>query len=264
MEITSRSNPRVVAAASLNEKKYRDESGLFLIEGRKLFREAADSGVDIKEIFCLPEYEDAVRAARPQTEPYVVRKDIIEKISYEKSPEGIICVASRIDKIHFFNKIYINEDFASEKRFFILSGVRDPGNIGTIVRTAAAMGVDEIVMSQDCADIYSPRAVRGAMGSLFRQRISYVTSLAGTVRAMTDAGRKVFAAMPDENAAALGETDLPENAVFVVGNEGSGVALDVCGVCSGKIFIPMKNGVESLNVAAASAILMWYSAFGRK
>ena len=262
--ITSRTNPRVVAAASLKEKKYRDETGCFLVDGKKLFDEAVSSRVDLRDVFCVPDLENEVRRALPRTEPCVVSEDILEKISPEKSPDGVISVAGRIDKLHFFNKIYINEDFASAKRLFVLSGVRDPGNIGTIIRTASAMGIDELILSSDCADIYSPRAVRASMGALFRQKITFAESLCQAISEMRKAGFRVMSAILDESAVRLDELSGFEKTVFVVGNEGHGLSDDVIRACDGRVFIPMKNGVESLNVAAASAIFMWQSVSGRK
>ena len=262
--ITSRTNPRVVAASSLKEKKYRDETGLFLIDGKKLFYEAVSSGISLKEVFCIPEFEREVRLHCPEIDPCVVSKDILEKISPEKSPDGIVSVAGRIDKLHFFNKIYTNEDFASVKRLFILSGVRDPGNVGTIVRTASAMGIDELIMSSDCADIYSPRSVRASMGAVFRQKISFADSLCQAISSIRKAGYRVLSAVLDESAIRIDDINDFEKTVFVVGNEGHGLSADVIAACDGGVFIPMKNGVESLNVAVASAIFMWHSSFGRK
>ena len=257
MVITSRSNPAVVAAAALKEKKYRDASSLFMLEGEKLFLEAVSSGIGISEVFVTEGKLSLCRGKVSDELIRVVSDGVIEKISTEKSPQGIICVAKYIDKIHIINKIYNMEDFSDGRRIMILSSIRDPGNLGTIIRTASAFGVDELILSSDCADIYNPRTVRAAMGTLFRQRVSYVSDLPATVTELNLAGYDTRAAMLDDGSERLDCMRINRKTAFIVGNEGHGIAPEVVSSASGRVYIPMVNGVESLNAASAATVFLW-------
>ncbi len=261
MLITSRSNSSVMLASSLQNKKYRDREGLFLIEGIKLFREAVTSGVEIVSVFSTEKNVPLCRELLPDKEIFEVTESVFEKISTEKSPQGVICVAKYIDKFHIINKIYNIDDFLSgERRVMLLSSLRDPGNLGTVIRTAAAFGIDELILSSDCADIYNPKTVRAAMGTLFRQRVTYVCDLAETVETMKRAGYDVSAAVLDEESLRLDEMKITEKTAFIIGNEGHGIADDVISAASSKVYIPMEKGVESLNAAIAASVFMWQSA----
>ena len=140
-------------------------------------------------------------------------------------------------------------------KYILLDSLQDSGNIGTIIRTAEALGVSGVIMSPDCADIYSPKTVRSAMGSLFRLPV-YRCELTETISAMKEAGFGVYAAVLNEGAEKAGSTDLSGNAAVVIGNEGSGVSEAVIKCCTGGIYIPIERA-ESLNASVAAAILCW-------
>ncbi len=258
MLITSRSNPLIIETASLKEKKYRERSSLFIFEGVKLFDEAVKREVRIERVFATEKMTEYCKNSAFRGEIITVSDGVYEKLSNEKSPEGIICVAKYIDKSHNMNKIYYKEEFASsEKRVLILSSLRDPGNLGTVIRSASAFGVDEIIMSSDCADIYNPKTVRAAMGTLFSQSISYVDDLASTVSKMNEGGYTTLAAVLDDKARPLNELVIGKKTAFIIGNEGHGISPDVIKSSSGTVYIPMELGVESLNAAIAASVFMW-------
>ncbi len=259
MIITSRSNQTVISAAALKEKKYRETERKFLIEGVKLMKEAVLSGIELSAVFATSDNAEMCRRAISEVEITEVSDSVFEKISTEKSPQGVICVAKYIDKIHNINKIYNMNDFDGDNRFLVLSSVRDPGNLGTVIRTAAAFGIDEIILSSDCADIYNPRTVRGAMGTLFKQRISYVSNLPAAVDQMSKCGYKVYAAVLDDKAVRLDELNVDRRTAFIIGNEGHGIARDVIEAAGNTVYIPMASGVESLNAGVAASVFMWES-----
>lgn len=264
MVITSRSNPLIVSTAALKEKKYREREGLFLLEGVKLYEEALKSNICLTQVFATEKALKRCATLSSDVEIIQVSDSVYEKISTEKSPEGIICVAKYIDKIHNINKIYNMEEFSdSQRRVLILSSLRDPGNLGTVIRSAAAFECDEIIMSSDCADIYNPKTVRAAMGTLFRQRISIVPSLSDTVRTMSEGGYKVYAAVLDEKALPLNRLEITAKTAFIIGNEGHGIDQDVINAAGNTVYIPMAKGVESLNASAAAAVFMWQSMISR-
>ena len=152
------------------------------------------------------------------------------------------------------------EDFSGQKkRVLLLSSLRDPGNLGTVIRSAAAFGCEEIILSSDCADLYNPKTVRAAMGTLFRQRVCYVPSLEDTVGLMRECGYRVYSAVLDDSAVPLNRLELDRGCAFIIGNEGHGIAQSVIEASTGTVYIPMAPGVESLNASAAAAVFMWQS-----
>jgi TrmH family RNA methyltransferase len=267
--ITSRTNPLIIATASLHEKKYRDKNKLFILEGKKLFSEALASALCIRTGFAteqsLPfcmEQMGFTDESQADSRLICVSESVFEKISTEKSPQGVLCVAEYLDKLHFFSKINNREEsnaIASE-RIVVLSSLRDPGNLGTIIRTARAFGFDRLILSADCADLYNPRTVRSAMGTLFRQKISVVPDLSDAILLLRASGKQVYAAMLDTQAIPLNELAVTRDTVFVVGNEGHGIDPMIASACDCFVLIPMApDSAESLNAATASAILLWQS-----
>lgn len=143
------------------------------------------------------------------------------------------------------------------ERIVLLEAVRDPSNIGAIIRSAAAIGVDRLILSADCADIYNPRAVRASMGTLFNQPIDRVSDMAQTVRDLAACGRRVFAAALDERAMHLGSFEILHGDCVVIGNEGHGLSQGVIDACTNSVIIPMSGRAESFNAAVAASLLMW-------
>lgn len=263
--ISSRKNPDIIEACKLCDRKGREKSGLFRIDGIKLSREALECGVGIERIFVressferiareLGDSADGIRTT-------LVSDTAFEKLSEEKSPEGIICIAKHLDNLRKIDKIDRRDSFfGAEGRVFLAESVRDPGNVGTLVRSANAMGCDRIIISSDCSDLYNPKAMRAAMGAMFRLEIASVASMPEAVSALIGNGRRVFAAALDENAQRLGAFELLPSDCFVIGNEGHGLSKETLKSCSGNVFIPMKNGAESLNASAAAVVLLWEQA----
>lgn len=287
--VTSAQNKYVSLARMLSEKKRRDREGLFRFDGVKLLCEAVRRGVEIEYLLICESRLDGVisdihECANLTPEDIncrviVVRDSVFDKISSEKSPEGVICVAKYIDKFHKFAKIN-NEEFSvtpSEsgdgenlcvgtldgERIILLESVRDPQNIGAIIRSAAALGATLMIMSDDCADIYNPKAVRASMGSLFSMRIIRVGDICGAVTALRRAGRRVFAAALDDKALRLGGQSVSAYDCVLIGNEGHGLSDEAICACGESIFIPMSMDIESLNAAVAASILLW-EFFGRQ
>lgn len=273
--ITSAQNKYVSLARMLDEKKRRDEASLFRFDGVKLLCESVRRGVEIEYVLLCEGKVESVFEKAEKTygikkediicRAIVVKSSVFEKISQEKSPEGVITVAKYIDKFHKFVKIN-NEgndfsDFGGE-RILLLESVRDPQNVGAIIRSAAALGADRIIMSSDCADIYNPKAVRAAMGSLFCMKIDRVDSVTDAVRCLRWCGRRVFAAALNADACVLGKEQIRKSDCVLIGNEGHGLSSEVIDACDGAIYIPMKMDVESLNASVAASVLLW-EFFGR-
>lgn len=263
--ISSRQNPKVKAIYALSDRKVREETRLFRLDGIKLCAEAISCGLEIDGVYLRESSAERV-IDRLRAELDTLSEDkiiylsdaVFDKISEEKSPEGIITVAKHIDKFRKIGKIE-KEDIFRDESLLLLESLRDPGNLGTVIRSAAALGVEKIVMSSDCADIYNPKTIRAAMGGLFRVDIVRIERelMAAYIAELRAAGRRVFAAALDERALCLGDFEVLRGDCFVIGNEGHGLSAELIAACDNSVIIPMQAGTESLNAASASVILMW-------
>ena len=270
--ISSRQNPQILRTVRLQDRKHRQREGLFCFDGIKLCKEALMSGIEIEKIYLrtsgmervMIRMEEELPGMEVSRHPALVQLDdaVFEKISAEKSPEGVICVAKYIDKCHKIVTINNIEDFGGypvteEERVMLLESVRDPGNLGTIIRGASAFGVDRLIISEDCADLYNAKTVRASMGTVFRQHIDRVENMPCAIRALRQSGRRIYAAALDSSALRLGEASLNSRDGIVIGNEGHGLSAETIDACSRCLFIPMAEGTESLNAAMAATVCMW-------
>lgn len=242
-EITSRKNPLIAHVKRLSaDKKARREAGEYFCQGDKLLWEAVKWGADIKTVlFCgaVPEVPAGVRMVR-------VPKDIIESISPMKSAPEVIFTCAMPD---------VNAPIVPG-RHLILENMQDPGNVGTVLRTADALDCGDVILAGDCADPYSPKAVRASMGAVFRRRVIEVSvdSLAEQAAAI---GLPIYAAALDSTAFDLRDVKLPESYAFAIGNEGHGLSKELLGASFARVIIPMSERCESLNAASAATIILW-------
>lgn len=265
--ISSRNNQLVKWAASLQDKKGRNESEAFIAEGEKLTLEALRRGLPVTHIFVMEGKESRVLEL---LRPYVERKEYADcqiivlsegafsKISTEKAPQGIISAIKHLD---FFRKLDIiyKEDFFIPRgeRALSLYSLRDPGNLGAVIRSAVAFGVQHIVLSADSADIYNPKTVRAAMGTMFGVKISIVSDFESFVSCAKENGRNVYAAELRDGAKSVKDIDLSSDDIFIIGNEGHGIPDSVSAICTHSVYIPISDGAESLNASVAAAVFMW-------
>lgn len=265
--ITSKSNPTVKWAASLKDKKGRDASKMFIAEGEKLSFEALNTGLCVPYIFVSEAKQNEItpklsglldKEQYSDTKVLVLSEQAFSKISTENAPQGIITVIKYLD---IFNKLDIiyKEEFlknADETAVF-LDSVRDPSNLGAIIRSALAFGVKHIILSADCTDAYNPKCIRASMGGAFKIKMTYVEDAVATISEMRKAGRRVLSAELSNTAMTLSEARLSRSDIIVIGNEGHGVSADVSKACDQAVYIPISSATESLNASVAAAILMW-------
>ncbi|MBQ8612928.1 MAG: RNA methyltransferase [Ruminiclostridium sp.] len=254
MNISSRKNHQVTHFRSLvRERSYRRECGEFPVEGARLCLEALNCGLEITSFMVTEaakeKYPEIVSAISEEFEPDIINEDISAYISDTKSPQGVFIAAKMLDKPIEMGKI--------EKggKYIILDGLQDTGNIGTVIRTCDALGIDGVILSPDCADIYSPKIVRSAMGSLFRLPV-IITELTEVIALLKKSGFNVYAAVLDESAVTISEASLDGKTAVVIGNEGNGVSEAVIKAAENKLYIPIR-GAESLNAAVAASIISW-------
>ena len=254
--ITSRSNAMITDAVKLRQKKFRDERSMFVFEGRKLLIDAAAANIELYRVFFTEQNKEFISSLHLNCETFQVSDAVYDKLTEENSPSGIFCVALYLDRIKILRKIDKDDNIS---RPFAAVSIRDPGNLGTLIRTANAFSVGTLILSSDCADVYNTKTVRASMGALFRQNIIIyenddITSLPASLK---DIGYSVYAAALHKDAVSLNTLKVDRLTCFFVGNEGHGLPDELISNCSGCVYIPMNERAESLNVASASSVLMW-------
>ena len=241
--ITSKANSVVKNAKKLHQKKYRKSA--YLIEGWHLFEEAVQAGVTIEKIFALESYRDQL-VAFPQT--VWVSEDILLDLADSQTPQGIVAVVQKEE---------VEQTDFSQGKFLFLEDVQDPGNVGTIIRTADAAGFTGVIVSDKSADIYSLKTLRSMQGSHFHLPIYRMTSQA-LLEEAKEAGIPVLATTLSKDSVDYRELPPIENFVLVMGNEGQGISPLMAESADQLVHISMKGQAESLNVAVAAGILIFH------
>lgn len=254
--IKSKDNKTVKYISKLiSSSKFRRTEERFVIEGVRLCEEALknDSQIDIfvSSVTASDKYNDIVSKLSNKAKTTLVVEDrIFCALSDTKTPQGVLCVAKTLDKQFDFDTIKKNGILLA------LDNVQDPSNMGTILRSADALGVSGVVLSADCCDVYSPKVVRGSMGAVFRTKLLITDDLPIFIREFNQSGTS-YACVLDDTAVTLNEVKFTSPSLSVIGNEGNGISSDVVKACTKKLYIPMKNNAESLNAAVAASIIMW-------
>ena len=263
--ITSRQNPLVKLICGLAEKKKRVASGLFRFDGIKLLGELLETD-GAPEYVVLREDADqralllAKTAAQKGARVLTVSESVFEKMTDERSPEGVITVAKMPTDIHSTASAdSIDALIKDRRRILLVESLRDPGNLGTVIRSCYALGIECLVLTSDCADLYNPKTVRAAMGAIFKLPTLTVAEgmLPDYISSLKKSGRAVYAAALHHDALTLGEIELCVGDCFVIGNEGHGLDEATVEACTAPVVIPMREGAESLNASAAAAICIW-------
>lgn len=257
--IKSTSNNKVKKVSALQKKaRFRKEEGLFVAEGIKMCKEIPKNL--LQEVYIS---EDFYKKNKKEIED-IVGKDfeltdekIFEYMSDTVTPQGILCVVKNptysLDEIT--NKV--RNDKKESHRIVILEDLRDPGNLGTIIRTGEAAGVSAVIMTKESADIFNPKVVRSTMGSIFRVPFVYTDDLENCVKELKNCDFKLYAAGLDGKSF-LGESEISKNAAFLIGNEAKGLKEDTYALADEILKIPMEGSVESLNAAVSAAVLIYY------
>ena len=240
MILTSKNNPLIKETAALKDKKARKEQGMFLVEGRKMAVECQRSDFEIDRVFVAESYDEEI----PFAEEQIVRvsDDVFHFLSDEKSPQGILC---RI-------KIPTRALTAPKGKCLLLDGVADPGNVGTIIRTANAAGYEEIYLTEECADPYSPKSVRASMSGVFFTKI-YRANRADILSVLSDTPIVVA----DMGGANVFSFQAPKRFALAIGNEANGISDVVQEKAAHTVKIPMQSTQESLNAAISAGIIMY-------
>ena len=253
--ITSTSNARVKELMRLMKKsRARDEAGVFITEGIRMAEEIPEERLErlyVSESFAEKNGEFLRKTG---TEYEVLSDSVFAHISDTKTPQGILAVVRRME--YGFEDILGTPGREAAPHLLVLDNLQDPGNLGTIFRSAEAAGATGIVLSRDCVDIYNPKVIRSTMGAVFRLPFIYVDDLPGTIGRMKRSGLRIYAAhLEGENA--YDREDYRGGCAFLIGNEGNGLREETAACADCRILIPMEGRAESLNAAVAASILMF-------
>ena len=241
--ITSKANSVVKNAKKLHQKKYRKSA--YLIEGWHLFEEAVQAGVTIEKVFALESYRDQL-VAFPQT--IWVSEEILLDLADTQTPQGIVAVIQKEE---------VGLPDLHQGKYLFLEDVQDPGNVGTMIRTADAAGFTGVIVSDKSADIYSLKTLRSMQGSHFHLPI-YRLPVATFVVEAKKSNLPILATTLSRESKDYRELSSLENFVLVMGNEGQGISSVMAESADQLVHIGMKGRAESLNVAVAAGILMFY------
>lgn len=259
--ITSLSNARVKNLSLLQKKaKERSEQGVFVIEGWKMFEEAVDAGLLVKAYASESFYREKLQENPGYFHDLdydVLADSVFKEVSDTKTPQGIMGIVKQIS--------YDLDDILRTPAvcLLLLEDIRDPGNMGTIIRTAEGAGINGIVYSDTSVDIYNPKVIRATMGSIFRVPLYQSENFYGILKKLKEQKISIFAAhlsgIPYDT-----EGSFRKSCAILIGNEANGLTEQACALADIRIKIPMAGKVESLNAAVAAAILMYEAARQRR
>lgn len=258
--LTSRENPSVRRVRHLlASAKARREEGLFVIEGARLCADAARSGVPIVQALATAQavgnYPAACAAVRAVCGEWLdIAPSLAQQLADTQSPQGLFCVCGCPANCRTLDAAL---PLPTGARVLALENLQDPANLGAVIRTAEALGIDGLVLSGGC-DVYNPKVLRGSMGGVFRLPLYLLEGpLDRAVAAWQDQGFTCWACVPQTDAVAVTEAALTQGAVCLIGNEGNGLTAETVAACGGRLTIPMAGRAESLNAAVAASIVMW-------
>ncbi|NRF41794.1 RNA methyltransferase [Pedobacter foliorum] len=228
---------------SLHQKKYRKENGIFIIEGIKSIVEFIESSYQIHSIYYLAQYQSLLPNLPANIKLFEVNNAELDKISTLQTPQGVLALV-HIPKSRSLDVSSLKGSFS-----LMLDGVQDPGNLGTIIRTADWFGFKQIICSNNTVEIYNPKTVQATMGSLSRVNVYYEE----LPTLLKDIKVPVFGAV--FNGTSMYETKWGKEGVVILGNEGQGISPEIINLITNPVTIPRVGGAESLNVAISAAIL---------
>lgn len=257
MTVSSKDNPTVKAWRLLSsDGRARRKQGRFACEGARLCRDAAQSGLIIDAVLYTEKAKETYGAL---LEPVLARaKAVLEltpslaaSLSDTASPQGVFCICQTPDNT-------LSPDaLQPDGRYLALEDMQDPANLGATLRTAEALGVSGILLSEGCCDLYNPKVLRGSMGGVFRLPLMRTGDFAAHIPVWRHKGLRCFACVPDRTALPVTKAGLPAGGICFIGNEGNGLKPETAAVCDTRITVPMAGRAESLNAAVAAAIILW-------
>ena len=256
--ITSTSNPQIKRLLQLQKKsKAREEENVFVVEGLRMFLEVPEERVEKVYISETLYNRKKHELNLDKFSVEILSDGVFSHVSDTKTPQGILCIVKQ--------KKELLESLLdlTNPHFIILDNLQDPGNLGTIVRTAEGAGVDAVFMSRDCVDIYNPKTIRATMGSIYRMPFLYVEDVLQFMDLLKQKNVKTYATHL-EGQHSYDKEDYTGGTAILIGNEGNGLSDEISEKAKQYIKIPMGGQLESLNAAVAAAILMYEASRQRR
>lgn len=247
--ITSASNGQIKEIEKLQKKaKHRQETGVFVVEGRKMVLEA---GERLKKAYLSENYYEAYGAAELGSCEYeIVTDNIFKSISETMTPQGILGLVKMPE--YSMKELLKGE----RQQLLLLENLRDPGNLGTIIRTAEGAGVTGVILSRESVDIFNPKVIRSTMGSIYRVPFLYTDDFSGTVEELKKQGIVLYAAHL-KGTKDYDKEEYGEKTGVLIGNEANGLSDEAARLADRLVKIPMEGQVESLNAAIAATVFMY-------
>ena len=247
-EITSKNNDFYKNCVMLlKSAKSRREQGLFIIEGERLLKDANIGGVEIESVVFSEEYfkKNGSNVDKDKVDKiYIFKNYLFEKIADTVNSQGIIALCKMNNGGSVINK---------SGRYIALENLQDPANVGAIARTAEALGISGLIICGG-VDVYSPKVLRASMGTILRLPLFFADNIYSKG---VENGMRLIATVPDMNADTINKFEFENGDITIIGNEANGISADTLCKCNCKVTIPMLGKAESLNAAAAAAIVMW-------
>ncbi len=254
--ITSKENATIKYASKLlDSAKFRKENKQFILEGFRLCNDAAENGYVIDTVFVSETAKEKLEASLTKLLSVAKRKILIpdkllHTLSDTVNSQGVICI------VDFPSSLLPEKDLKCGK-YVALENTQDPANLGTIARTAEALGVDGLILSKTCCDVFSPKVQRAGMGTLLRLPILFTDDFVSTLKDLKDKNFTIYSSVINGYDAELTEVEFNQNSVLLIGNEANGLTEEAKGISDLLLTIKMKGKAESLNAASAASILMW-------
>ncbi len=252
ININSLENKKIKEIVRLRKANIRKESGLFLIDGKREISAALEAGIKIEEIFYCPDFspdDSGLLEGISYESQVVVSKSVFQKMAYKENPDGFLATAKSINTS--LDKIKLSKN----PLIVILESVEKPGNLGAIIRTAYAAGVDAIIINDNQTDIFNPNVIRASEGLIFNTQIASA-SIEATINWLKSNHIKSFAAATSASSDYL-KSDMSGPTAIVLGSEANGLSDKWLKVVNKKILISMKKGIDSLNVSVSAAIIIF-------
>lgn len=256
LEITSKENKWIKEYIRLSSSKsYREKQNLFTVESIKLVLEAFQNNVKLEMVFvtatCRKSKSQELEKLFQTQNCVEISEEIDKKLSMGKSSQGIFAICSKPQHTLSMETVYYSG------RYVMLVDLQDTGNVGTIIRTAEAVGMDGIIVTKSTCDCFNPKVIRGTMGSIFRMKILVIDNEFDFLNNLQEKQVATYASVLDEKAIELSQVKFPSSFVLLIGNEGNGISEQVKAVCSQMVTIKMQGNAESLNASIAAGILMY-------
>lgn len=254
--ISSSTNNRIKELQKLYRKKYRKELGRFVLEGYRLIEESIKGGAEVVHIFMTPDFFNGTEGKVicelliELTKISLVEEKILAEVTDTVNPQGVVAVVEEPG-------YKINEVLEDSKLLLVLDRIQDPGNMGTIIRTAVAAGVDGIIVLKGSVDIFNLKVLRSTMGAIFKIPIVTGIDLEMLFELCNDLKGEFALISADLSGKPYNHLNYPERVMLVIGNEANGISTDILNISTLKVTIPIIGEIDSLNAGVAAGILMY-------